>query len=91
MVVRRLVGFSVRIGGEQHSGWLPAGAAKPVPTPVRDVLLDLEIQYDGYGYLLCYMSQDHSVYGDSWHATLAEAEQAAAWHFGIGLERWQAV
>ena len=57
-IVKRVSGVPVKFGGESHSGWLPAGAAIPLPTPVLDVLLDIEIQFDGSGYLLCYSSQD---------------------------------
>ena len=43
VIVKRVTGVPVRFGGEEHRGWLPAGAAVPLPTPVRDVLLDIEI------------------------------------------------
>ncbi|WP_169972917.1 hypothetical protein [Tautonia rosea] len=87
--VKRVVGLLVRIGGEQHTGWLPAGAAIPLPTPIRDVLIDIEVQFDGHGYLLCYQSRDGDVYGDTWHGTLSEAEQVAAECFGVEPSQWQ--
>jgi hypothetical protein len=90
-VVKRIVGFPCRFGGEQHTGWLPAGAAVPLPTPVRDVLLDIEIEFDGYGYLLCYHSQDGTVHGDTWHQSLGDAEQSAAECFGVESRQWQPV
>jgi hypothetical protein len=42
-VIKRLMGVPVRFGGEVHSGWLPANAATPPPTPVEDALVDFEI------------------------------------------------
>jgi hypothetical protein len=88
-VVKRITGLPVLVGGEKHSGWLPAGAAVPLPTPRRDVVMDLEIQFDGHGYLLCYASRDGSVSGDTWHQSLAEAERAAAETFGVQSAQWQ--
>ncbi len=88
-VIERVVGFPVRIGREQHSGWLPAGAAMPLPTPVRDLLLDIEIQYEDSGYLLCFISSDGSVYGDTWHESLEDAGQAAAECFGVQRDQWR--
>jgi len=75
--------------GEEHTGLLPAGAAKPLPTPVRDVLLNVEIQFDGSGYLLCYSSTDGTVFGDTWHETLSDAERAATEYFGIDGSEWE--
>lgn len=77
-----------RIGGEQHTGWLPAGAATPMPTPIREILLELEIQFDGFGYPLCYSSTDGTLSGDTWHETIDDAESAAAVHFGIAASEW---
>ena len=82
------VGLPFRLGGKPHSGWLPPGAAIPLPTPIRDLLLDIEIQSDGDGYLLCYMSQDGTFSGDTWHQSMAEAEQAAQQDFGVQPSQW---
>jgi hypothetical protein len=90
-VVKRVAAHTVRVGGAQHSGWLPVGAAEPLPTPVRDVTFDIEIDFDGSGYLLCYRSTDGSLYADTWHETLADAEEAACELFGVRAEQWQAV
>ncbi len=87
-VVRKKSAHLVRVGGEQHSGWLPAGVARPLPTPVRDVLFDVEIQDTGAGFLLCYVSHDGSLYGDTWHETLSQAEQVAQEDFGLGRDDW---
>ena len=87
-VVKRIVGLPVRFGGEEHTGWLPKGAAKPLPTPFRDVLLDIEIQKDQSGFLLCYSSRDGSISGDTWHESLVQAEQAATTYFDVRPSQW---
>jgi hypothetical protein len=87
-VVCRVSKFHVRIGGNQHSGWLPAGAANPLPTPVRDVDLNLEIEFDGSGYLLIVASTDGSVYGDTWHQTEQEAQEEASAVYGVPKSAW---
>ena len=81
----------MKIGGTQHSGWLPEGSVNPLPTPIREVSFNLEIQFDGFGYLLCYISQEGYLYGDTWHETLIDAERAAAEYFGVKDNQWQDV
>jgi hypothetical protein len=88
-LIQRVDAFPVRLGGVPHSGWLPTGAATPLPTPVRDVLLDLEIQFDGFGYLLLYFTPDGSFHGDTWHQTLDDAEIAARDAFGVQPTDWR--
>jgi hypothetical protein len=68
---------SMTIGGEEHSGWLATGIATPLPTPIRHLLVNYEMQFDEGGYLLCHESTDGTVVGDTWHQTLADAEIAA--------------
>lgn len=81
----------VRIGGQQHTGWLAASAGRPLPAPIRDLLFNFEIQFDGYGYLLAYVSTDATVYGDTWHESLEEAEAAALDNFGIAANEWKSI
>lgn len=45
-IVREIKQRPVRFGGEDHTGWLPEGAATPLPTPERGVLLDFSIAED---------------------------------------------
>jgi hypothetical protein len=87
-VVKRITGLPFRIGGEEHSGWLPPGAAKPLPTPVRDLLVDLEIEFDGAAYFLFCEAQDGSFRWDTWHQSLADAELCAAETYGIQAGQW---
>ena len=60
----------------------------PLPTPIREVVLNLEIQFEEEGYLFCYEAIDGTFSGDTWHETLESAE-AAARAFGIDLSEWQ--
>ncbi|TWT79570.1 hypothetical protein CA13_09740 [Planctomycetes bacterium CA13] len=87
-IVRRLIGYKMQIGGVAHSGWLPDNAAVPLPTPIRNITLNLEIQHDDSGFLLCYTSTDGSVHGDTWHESLADAERMATRSFGISASEW---
>lgn len=87
--VKRISGLSCRFGGDEHSGWLPPNAAVPPPTPVEDVLLDLEIAEESGGYLLCWSSRDGRHVGDLWFERIEDAEQQAARDFGAEVGRWQ--
>ena len=87
-VVSRIDNFRTTIGGEAHTGWLPPGAAKPLPTPTREVVLTFTIEFDGSGYLLIVDSADGSVRGDTWHESVADAQaQAESW-YGISRSAW---
>jgi hypothetical protein len=88
-VVVQMNGVPFRFGGEQHTGWLPAGAAAPHPTPVHDVLLDLSISRDGSGYNFEWRSRETAHWGDTWHQSLEEAKQQAYAQFGINPDAWQ--
>ncbi len=90
-VVKRISALPVRFGGVEHSGWLPPNAAKPLPTPVEDVLLDLEIVQDAGGYLLCWSSRDGRYVGDLWFARIEDAVGEATKDFGAEEEQWQVV
>ena len=76
-VIKRVLGLPFRFGGAQHSGWLPPGAITPLPTPIEDVILDVEIEAVDGGFLLIYQSRDGSKFADSWFQTLEQAEAAA--------------
>jgi hypothetical protein len=89
-VVRRVQNRTVRFGGEEHSGWLPPGAAQPLPTPTIDVLLNLEIAIgDGSGYFLQCSSTNTSYIGDTWHEDLEGAIEQATVQFGIEPAEWE--
>ena len=87
-LVKKVNGLPFQFGGEEHSGWLPQGAATPLPTPVENVILDVEIEFDGGGYLLCWNAREGSRSGDMWFETLNLAEEAAAEEFGISKSQW---
>ena len=90
-VIKRLMGVAVRFGGEEHSGWLPANAATPQPTPVEDALVDFEIGEVEGGYILEWFSRNTSHHGDSWHETLEDALEQARTEFGVRPEEWCSV
>jgi hypothetical protein len=96
MVVKKVAGWPCTFGGEMHSGWLPANAASPLPTPEEHEVLDVVIEHLDGGYLLvwqacpsetCRESRPPKT-GDSWHETLADAEVAAREWFGIEAQNW---
>jgi hypothetical protein len=90
--VERVEQFRTTIGGHPHTGWLPAGAAVPLPTPARDIELDLTIEDDGgSGFLRIFHSSDGSVRGDTWHQTIQDARETARNSFGVPLEAWRTV
>ena len=81
----------VRFGGEEHSGWLPANAVTPQPTPVEDALVDFEVNELEGGYILEWYSRNTSHYGDSWYETLEDALEQARTEFGVKPEEWHSV
>jgi hypothetical protein len=90
-IVKWVDRFTVQIGGEPHTGWLPQGSAIPLPTPVRRLSMNIAIEFDGIGYLLCFSSADGTYSGDTWHETLASAELAAKEDFGVEQSDWRSV
>jgi hypothetical protein len=94
MIVKRIVGWPYVFGGEEHSGWLPPGAVNPPPTPIRRGLVDLEIDEikegnPSAGYLLIQTAQDGSFCWDTWYASIADAEAAAADVYGVRSDAWR--
>jgi hypothetical protein len=89
--IKELQGRRVEFGGEEHSGWLPAGAAWPRPTPVEVAVVDFEISEVVGGYLLEWYSRNTNHWGDTWHDTLEGALEEARHSFGIQPDEWQPV
>jgi hypothetical protein len=77
----------VLVTGDQQSGWSPAAGEQAVSS--RAVLLNIEIQFDGSGYLLCYASDDGLLWGDTWHISENEAKQVALEEFGVQPHEWR--
>ena len=90
-VIKHLMAVPVRFGGEEHSGWLPANAATPRPTPVEEALVDFEVHEVEGGYLLEWRSRNTSHHGDSWYETLEDALEQASTEFGVRPEEWHPV
>ena len=91
-VLKRLNGRATRFGGEHHSGWLPQGAAVPLPTPEVVVTLDLALVEDAPGsYILEWEGPCDEHSGDLWYPSLEAALVAAEEQFGIGSQEWRDV
>jgi hypothetical protein len=88
-VIKRLRGWRLTVGGDDHQGWLPPGAAQPRPEPVREVTFNLEILFDGHGWFLVFDSDDPELHGDTWHQSIEDAERQAKVDFGIEPSQWQ--
>jgi len=87
-VLKNAIGIKHTWGGEEHSGWLPAGATTPGPTrEVEDVLV-VQIVHDGGGFLLIWTGTKTGKAGDSWFETAEQAEQAGLEYFGIPASAW---
>ena len=87
-IIGRIDNIRVIVGGESHSGWLPAGAAVPLPTPEREVVLSLTIEsVDGH-YLLIGHSQDGSHDFDDFHDSLESALADAEQSYGVPRSSW---
>jgi hypothetical protein len=87
--IKRLLAVPVRFGGEEHSGWLPANAATPQPTPVEDALVDFEVNELEGGYIFEWYSRNTGHHGDSWHETLEDALEQANAEFGLRPEEFR--
>jgi hypothetical protein len=88
-VVREIKQRSIVFGGEDHSGWLPAGASAPLPTPCRTVLVDfLIVQEEQSSFLLEWIGPDRETSGDTWHPDLDAALSQAQHSFGIEHGEW---
>jgi hypothetical protein len=89
--VREIKQHQVIFGGQEHAGWLPDQAAKPMPTPERHVVVDFAIvQEDSSSFLLIWSGPDKETSGDTWHPDIdAAIEQAESW-FGIEPDEWHA-
>ncbi|MDP8953160.1 MAG: hypothetical protein M3N18_13170 [Actinomycetota bacterium] len=90
-ILKELRGVTVRFGGKEHSGWLPLGEARPLPTPVEVAVVDFYISEAPGGYLFEWHSRNTKHRGDTWHETLESAlEQAKLW-FGIDPGEWKSL
>jgi len=90
-LIKRLRCVPTRFGGEEHSGWLPANAATPPPTPLEEALLDLEISEVQGGYILQWHSRNTRHHGDLWYETLEDVLEQARVTFDIHPDEWQTV
>lgn len=90
-MIKQALAVPVIFGGEEPAGWLPAGAARPLPTPQVRVLLDIVVDGDdAAGYTLTWDGPAPEYSGDQWYARLEDAEAAAAEYFGVTAHDWRA-
>jgi hypothetical protein len=73
--------------GDQNIGWSTSQDTSDRTS--KAVIFNIEIIYDGAGYLLTYSSDDGSLYGDTWHQSESEAEQVAYDCFGVLQDEWR--
>jgi len=79
------IGRRIDVGNQNHSGWLPDGAAIPEPTPSSKICLWIEEHGDG-----CYLFFGiRGEANDSWHPTLIEAFSQAEFQFGVSPKEWR--
>ena len=86
----------IKFGGEEHSGWLPAGAAPPKATPIVHAAIGFRIRETAGGYLLEWSPEEGESVpaeppyaGDTWHQTLSDALDQAEVVFGLLPGTWQ--
>jgi hypothetical protein len=60
-----------------------------LPTPLRHLILNLEIQDADGGYLLIGESRDGGMFFDNWFNTLEAAQTAAEEWFGVQASQWR--
>jgi hypothetical protein len=89
-VVREIKQRRMVFGGEDHSGWLPAGTITPLPTPSRTAFVDFTVVQEGQSsFLLEWVGPDQATSGDTWHPDLDAALLQAQHSFGIEPEEWR--
>jgi len=87
--IRLIAEWTTEFGGEAHSGWLPAGAVEPGPTPVIRADLALVIMEDAPGsYVLEWRGPTQQTSGDRWYPSLEAAVADADTLFGIPAAAW---
>jgi hypothetical protein len=81
-------GRRVVLGGDEHVGWLPDGAASPQPTASSKVLVDFVIEGDDHGAMLYWHGHDGS-HWDVWRESVAGAVEEAESSWGIKPHEWE--
>jgi hypothetical protein len=89
VLIKHLSAVPICFGGEEHSGWLPANASLPLPTPVEVAVVDFEINEVEGGYIFEWHSRNTSHRGDLWYETLEGALEQASIDWGIRPEQWR--
>jgi hypothetical protein len=80
----------VVIEGPAESGWIPAGAAPPIPYR-KELILNFRIEADSGdtgGWFLISDTVTGEHFADTWHRTEADAIEQAVLSFGIEPGEW---
>jgi hypothetical protein len=89
MALVRVAEWTVEFGGEEATGWLPDGAAKPPATPLQRVDLAFAVLSFGDGdYILEWKGPTDETCGDSAHDSLEDAITSAEEAFGVPIDAW---
>jgi hypothetical protein len=82
----------VELGGERHEGWLPEGAAVPLPTSPVVVRFDFSLWEEAPdSWILEWRGEPPDHDNDSWHARREDALRYAEEAFGIAPSEWHEV
>ena len=82
------------VGADNHRGWLPTGAATPLPTEPLSALLDVRLLSQGEAFVLAWEAHDPVLWSqpsgraEKTFLSLAEASAAAETLFAIGDKDW---
>jgi hypothetical protein len=87
-ILKQVLGKQIEFGGEEHTRWLPLNSAVPSPTHVDKVAMDVRIFETDGGFIVEWESQNLQHSNDSWHTTLADAQEYAQNQFGIEPSEW---
>jgi hypothetical protein len=88
-ILEQVLGKEIQVGGEEHSGWLPANTARPRSLPTELVIVNVRILEDAEGFILEYEAQNASFANDYWYSTIEDAKDAAKLMFGIVSSEWK--
>ena len=79
------------VGGDAHHGWLPLGAAAPLPTPELTVAFDVQVRTEDTSWFLEWTCSRPEFSGDLCCRDLGDALDAALDQFGIEADEWDVV
>jgi len=88
-LLKQVLGKQIEFGGAEHTGWLPLNSAVPPPTHIEKDVVDVRVLETDGGFIVEWESENSEYSDDSWHATLADAQDYAQDQFGIEPAEWE--